>query len=92
MALLVAYYRVRPGDTRFEKAALAALPPTHRVMASAQLSQIIDLTKTWARQAETELRRGRDRDASAAGGDGAVAKKEAGERGKLRSGPALRAI
>jgi mono/diheme cytochrome c family protein len=68
MALLVAYYRVRPSDTRFEKAALAALPPAHRAMASAQLSQIIKLTKTLARQAESERRRERDRDASAAPG------------------------
>src|SRR4029453_4630751 len=71
MALLVAYYRVRPGDTRFEKVALAALPPANRVVASAQLGQLIELTKTLARQAETELRRERDRDASA-GGDGAL--------------------
>jgi hypothetical protein len=71
MALLVAYYRVRPGDTRFEKTALAALSPANRVMASAQLGQLIELTKTLARQAETELRRERDRDASA-GGDGAL--------------------
>jgi hypothetical protein len=75
MALLVAYYRVRPGDTRFEKAALAALPREHRATASAQLGQIIELTKTWARQAETELRRERNRDASAAGGDSAVEKR-----------------
>jgi hypothetical protein len=60
MTLLAAYYRSRPGDTRFEKAALAALPPAHRVRTSAQLNQIIQLTKTWARQAETELRRERD--------------------------------
>jgi hypothetical protein len=62
-ALLVAYYRVRPSDTRFEEAALAALPPTHRAMASAQLRQTIGLTKTLARQSETERRR--ERDASA---------------------------
>jgi hypothetical protein len=34
-ALLAAYYRVRPSDTRFEEAALAVRPPTHRAMASA---------------------------------------------------------
>jgi hypothetical protein len=60
-ALLVAYYRSRPSDTRLEKAALAALPRAHRAMASAQLSQMIALTKTLAREDETARRRERGR-------------------------------
>jgi hypothetical protein len=50
-ALLVAYYRSRPSDTR---AALAALPAEHRTMASAQLNHLIEAAKKQARQAEAE--------------------------------------
>jgi hypothetical protein len=52
MTLLAAYFRSRPGDTRFEKKALAALPAEHRATWSVQLGQIIDVARNLARKAE----------------------------------------
>jgi hypothetical protein len=57
MTLLVAYYRARPGDTRFEKSILAAMPAARRANASAQLDQLIEAAKKLARRAEAERRR-----------------------------------
>ena len=60
MALLVAYYRARPGDTRFEKAVLAAIPAARRTTASAQLDPLIEAAKQLARRADSERRQSGD--------------------------------
>jgi hypothetical protein len=45
MTLLVTYYRARPGDTRFEKRALAAMPAERREVASSGLERIIAVAR-----------------------------------------------
>ena len=59
MTLLVAYYRARPGDTRFEKSVLDAIPAARRTDASVQLDQLVEAGKQLARHADSERRRGK---------------------------------
>jgi hypothetical protein len=56
MTLLSAYYRARPSDTRFEQAALAALPARHRATSSVQLGRMIETARELAQREETRRR------------------------------------
>jgi hypothetical protein len=56
MTLLAAYYRARPSDTRFEQAALAALPARHRATSAVQLGQMLELARELAQREETRRR------------------------------------
>jgi hypothetical protein len=45
MTLLATYFRARPGDTRFQKRALAAMPADRRDYASVNLGKIIEMAR-----------------------------------------------
>jgi hypothetical protein len=53
MTLLATYYRARPGDTRFEKRALAAMPAERREFASSSLERIIAVARRMSQRVET---------------------------------------
>jgi hypothetical protein len=52
LTLLATYYRARPGDTRFEKRALAAMPAERRKVASPSLEKIIAVARRMAQRSE----------------------------------------
>jgi hypothetical protein len=56
MTLLAAYYRARPSDTRFEQAALAALPAGSRGKAAVQLGRMVETARDLAQREETRRR------------------------------------
>jgi hypothetical protein len=45
VTLLATYFRARPGDTRFQKRALAAMPADRRDYATANLGKIIEIAR-----------------------------------------------
>lgn len=52
VTLLATYYRARPGDTRFEKRALAAMPAERRELASSSLERIIAAARRMSQRSE----------------------------------------
>ena len=56
VTLPAAYYRARPSDTRFEEAALAALPSGSRATAAVQLGRMVETARELAHRDETRRR------------------------------------